>query len=512
MIQVNLSSIVPESIIACTALLVLILELLLRPEGRGALRWVALLGIVGAFLAIDDAFGTRTTGFFGMVSVEDFSSFLQAVILLGAGFTLLISSRAALMGGYCLLLLLSLMGMMILVKASDLIMIFLGIETLSIPLYILAGIMKTRARSLEAAFKYFVLGAFSSAFLLFGIALLYSILGTTNLFQISRHLNMRPELIQNPIFLASMGLMLIGFGFKVAAVPFHMWVPDVYEGAPTPVTAFMSVGVKAAAFAALARMMFFALGRAEVEWSSVLWGLAVATMVLGNLIALAQENIKRMLAYSSIAHAGYLLVALTSGTDIGLMSILFYLFIYTLTNVGAFGTVLLLERLEGGDNDSSLSLTGRGQGGANNPLSLTGRGQGEGEGGGEGLLISDYAGLGWRHPLIALAMAVFLFSLTGVPPTAGFVGKFYIFSAAVKADYIGLAVIGVLMSAVSAYYYLRVVYVMYMQEPSAQPIKLHSIVGVHVVLAIAVYGILRFGVLPGGLLALAYRSARSILF
>ena len=291
-------------------------------------------------------------------------------------------------------------------------------------------------------------------------------------------------------------------------MPFHMWVPDVYEGAPTPVTAFMSVGVKAAAFAALARVVLFALGRAEVEWSSVLWGLAVATMVLGNLIALAQENIKRMLAYSSIAHAGYLLVALTSGTDIGLMSILFYLFIYTLTNVGAFGTVLFLERHIEADKENSLSPVGRGQGEANNPLSLTGRGQGEGE----GLLISDYAGLAWRHPLIALAMAVFLFSLTGVPPTAGFVGKFYIFSAAVKAGYIGLAVIGVLMSAVSAYYYLRVVYVMYMQEPSAQPIKLHSIIGVNVVLAIAVYGILRFGVLPGGLLTLAYRSARSILF
>jgi len=508
MIQVNLSSIVPEGIVACTALIVLVLELLLRPEGRGALRWVALLGIVCTFLAVDDAFGTRSTGFFGMVSLEDFSSFLQAVILLGAGFTLLISSRSALMGGYCLLLLLSLVGMLILVKASDLIMIFLGIETLSIPLYILAGMVKTRPRSLEAAFKYFVLGAFSSAFLLFGIALLYSILGTTNLFQISRHLNMRPELIHNPVFLASMGLMLIGFGFKVAAVPFHMWVPDVYEGAPTPVTAFMSVGVKAAAFAALARVMLFALGRAEMEWNSVLWGLAVATMVLGNLIAIVQENIKRMLAYSSIAHAGYLLVALTSGTDIGLMSILFYLFIYTLTNVGAFGTVLLLER-----TNNSLSHAGKVGGETNNSLSPGGRGGGEGEEGqGEGLLISDYAGLGWRHPLIALAMAVFLFSLTGVPPTAGFIGKFYIFSAAVKANYIGLAVIGVLMSAVSAYYYLRVVYVMYMQEPSAQPIKLNTIVGVNVVLALAVYGILRFGILPGGLIQLAYRSARSILF
>jgi len=383
----------------------------------------------------------------------------------------------------------------------------------------LAGIMKTRERPLEAAFKYFLLGSFSSAFLLFGIALLYSVLGTTNLFQVAKHFTMRTDLLGTPVFLAAMGLILIGFGFKVAAVPFHMWVPDVYEGAPTPITAFMSVGVKTAAFAALARVVLFALGRAEVEWSAVLWGLAVATMIVGNIIALAQENIKRMLAYSSIAHAGYLLVALTTGTDIGLMSILFYLFIYTLTNVGAFGTVLLLEQ-----TNNSLSPGGRGQGEKDNSLSLTGRGEGEGDkevpsplagegqGEGRGLLISDYAGLGWRHPLIALALSVFLFSLTGVPPTAGFVGKFYIFSAAVKADYIWLAVIGVLMSAVSAYYYLRVVYVMYMQEPSGEPIPLHRLVGVHVVLALAVYGVLRLGVLPGGLLQIASRSAHSILF
>jgi NADH-quinone oxidoreductase subunit N len=310
-------------------------------------------------------------------------------------------------------------------------MLFLGLEVMSIAVYVLAGLFREDPRSNEASLKYLILGAFSSAFLLFGMAFLYGAAGGT------LYLDQLPGALMGhtfmrPLTLLAMALLLVGFGFKVASAPFHMWTPDVYEGAPTSVTAFMAVGVKAAAFAAFARVFFLAFLAMKLDWTMLLWVLAVATMTVGNVTAIVQTNIKRMLAYSSIAHAGYLLVALVAANQLGAVSLLYYLLAYTLMNLGAFGVVILVGRKK----DSYLS-------------------------------IYDYSGLGFQHPALAASMALFMFALAGIPPTAGFVGKFYIFSAAVQAGYIWLAIIGVMNSLVSVFYYLRITVLMYMRPAEA---------------------------------------------
>ena len=273
--------------------------------------------------------------------------------------------------------------------------------------------------------------------------------------------------------LLGIGLLIVGFGFKVAAAPFHMWTPDVYEGAPTSVTAFMAVGVKAAAFAAFARVFFLAFPAMKVDWTMLLWVLAVATMTIGNVIAIAQTNIKRMLAYSSIAHAGYLLVALVAANQLGAVSLLYYLLAYTLMNLGAFGVVILVGRKK----DSYLN-------------------------------IYDYSGLGFQHPALAAAMALFMFALAGIPPTAGFVGKFYIFSAAVQAGYIWLAIIGVMNSLVSVYYYLRITVLMYMKPAEADLGPVTFSPGLTAVLAVTAAGVLLIGIFPGSLYDLAMNAVK----
>jgi NADH-quinone oxidoreductase subunit N len=338
--------------------------------------------------------------------------------------------------------------------------------------YVLAGLFREDPRSNEASLKYLILGSFSSAFLLFGMAFLYGASGGT-LYLDELPKALMGHIFMEPLILLAIALLLVGFGFKVASVPFHMWTPDVYEGAPTSVTAFMAVGVKAAAFAAFARVFFLAFLAMKLDWTMLLWVLAVATMTLGNVTALVQTNIKRMLAYSSIAHAGYLLVALVAASQLGAVSLLYYLLAYTLMNLGAFGVVILVGRKK----DSYLN-------------------------------IYDYSGLGFQHPALAASMALFMFALAGMPPTAGFVGKFYIFSAAVQGGYIWLAIIGVMNSLVSVYYYLRITVLMYMKPAEADLGPVNFSPGLTAVLAATAAGVLLIGIFPGSLYNLAVNAVK----
>lgn len=342
--------------------------------------------------------------------MDAYTWFFNLLILIAAGLTILLSVRYLTDDGldldeYFVLLLFASAGMMFMVSANHLLTIFVGLETLSISIYVLVGILPSNAKSKEAALKYILLGAFSSAVFLYGAALLYGSAGSLGLPELAKYF--KAGNISRMAYVG-MGMVLVGFSFKVAAVPFHMWTPDVYEGAPSPLTGFMSVGVKAAAFAAFVRVFFQSMLPVQVNWIEILWLLAALTMILGNLAAIVQDNIKRMLAYSSIAHAGYILIGMVAGKEAGPAAILYYLLAYTFTNLGAFGVVALVGR----------------KGEAN-------------------VMIDDYRGLARSNPFLALAMSIFMFSLAGIPPTAGFVGKFTIFSAAINAGYIWLVVIGV---------------------------------------------------------------------
>src|SRR5213592_4112029 len=332
------------------------------------------------------------------------------------------------LGEFNAFILLSLSGMMVMVSGRDLLVIYLGLELMSISLYIMAGFKRFERRSMEASAKYFILGSLSSGILLYGISLLYGRTGSTMLSGIKAGLAGLPP--HDPILLLAMILLVVGFGFKVSAVPFHMWTPDVYEGAPTSVTAYLAVASKAASFAAFVRVFLGALGGLKEDWQLLLVAVCVATLILGNVVAIVQTNIKRMLAYSSIAHAGYALIGLAVADAFGTASVMLYLAIYAFMTLGAFTVVTMLRR-----------------------------------GGLEGDEIDDFTGLAKRNKWAALVMLLFMISLTGIPPTGGLIAKFYVFMAAVSAGMTGLAVLAVIFAAVSAYYYLRVVMVMYMRDP-----------------------------------------------
>jgi NADH-quinone oxidoreductase subunit N len=349
-------------------------------------------------------------------------------------------------------------------QATNLIVVFLGLELLSIPLYILAGFARPQLESEEAAIKYFLLGAFATGFLVYGIALMYGATGTTDIARIA-------EVAQTgknaTLLLVGAGLILVGLGFKVAAVPFHMWTPDVYEGAPTPVTGFMSVGAKAAGFASLLRVFFVGLHAVQTDWIPALAVLSALTMIVGNVVALSQTNLKRMLAYSSIAHAGYMLMGVAAGNRAGLSAILFYLLAYAFTNIGAFAVLAVFARSEGEDQT-----------------------------------FPQYAGLMRKQPWLAVAMIVFMFSLTGIPPTGGFFGKYYLFMAAVDGNLGWLAIIGVLTSVISAFFYLRVIVDMTMREPEREmPNGLYP--ALVTTLVVTTLGTLVLGVWPGPWLQMA---------
>ncbi len=363
--------------------------------------------------------------------------------------------------------------MMLMASAGDLITLYLGLELMALSVYILAGFMRRDNRSNESAIKYLLLGAFSSGIMLYGMSLLYGLSGTTNLAGILGFL--READLANPVLFLAMIMLVVSFGFKVAAVPFHMWVPDVYEGAPTSVTAFMSAGPKVAGFAVLLRVFTYTLEPLHAHSTAIISGLAVLTMAVGNIMALSQTNIKRMLAYSSIAHAGYALVGLAAGGPEGAASVMLYVCIYALMNMGAFGVVIMLRKA--------------------------------GERGEE---IADFAGLGKTNKTAAFLMLIFMFSLTGIPPMAGFVGKFYVFKSAVQAGLVWLAVVGVLFSAISAYFYLRVIMIMYMNEPKGS-FELTTSPSLALALAISVTAVIVIGVYPTNLLNFARASIAGIM-
>jgi NADH-quinone oxidoreductase subunit N len=462
----------PALVIFATGVLALALDLLPPRESKEHVGSVALAGVVGALLVSVLRWGTDARGFSGMLVLDSYALFVNVVICYAVALVLLLSldylrRTGAESGEYYGLVLFSTSGMMLLASANDLIVVFLAIELMSLSLYVMAGVFTTRLASSEASMKYFLLGAFASSFLLYGIALIYGATGSTNFERIAAALVGRPP---SAMFLAGVALLLVGFGFKISAVPFHMWAPDVYEGAPTSVAALIATGSKAAAFAALMRLLGGALRPAQAETAAVLWVLAVVTMTVGNVVAVAQSNLKRMLAYSSVAHVGYMLVGLVAGGAVGAGAVLFYLLAYVFTTAGAFGAILLCER-----------------------------------GRAEAVDVGDYAGLARRHPLLAAALTLFLLSLIGIPPLAGFFAKFYVFGSAVRAGYLWLAVIAVANSAVAAYYYLRVVVYMYMREGEGEAggaVYAPSFAG-GLALAIAAVGIVLLGLAPAPFVDLA---------
>lgn len=437
MSSVDLLSLLPFIVLVSWACLLLLVDLFLPRNRKGWTALLAALGLVAALGASIPQIGKQNAAFNGMVVQDGFSTFIIILLLASglAGVTLAYDYLKRMQierGEYYVLMLFAISGMMLMAMAADLIMVFLALELLSIPLYVLAGFARPRPDSEEAALKYFLLGAFSAGFMVYGIALVFGSTGTTALDGVVRATTSGAANL--PLLSIGAGLLLIGLGFKVAAVPFHMWTPDVYQGAPSAVTAFMSVGAKIAGFAALLRVFVLAFPSLSTDLTPIFWVLAALTMALGNLLAVAQTNIKRMLAYSSIAHAGYILMALVpfGQKDViggAVAAALFYLLAYAFTNFGAWAVVIALEKAEG-----------------------------------KGLELDDYAGLGSKYPALAASMTIFMLSFIGVPPTLGFLGKFFLFSEVLKGGFVGLAIVGVLTSLVSAYYYLRVVVVMYMRQ------------------------------------------------
>ena len=474
---IGLIGFLPALLVGIFAVIVLMVDLFSPPGQPANSGVIALSGIALAFWAVMRLWGSSAELFGGMIVVDTASLLFQSILLVVGFVTVLLSIRYTAaegleLGEYYALILFALLGAMLMASGGDLLIIFLGLEILSLAQYILAGMRHNVLKSSEAAMKYFLLGAFATGFLLYGISLLYGATGTTNLAGIVTAIR-EGGLADHPLMTIGMGLLLVGFGFKIAAVPFHMWTPDVYEGAPTPVTAFMSTAVKAAAFAALTRVFVTALGDLLDSWAPILWGMAVLTMTVGNLAAIAQQNIKRMLAYSSIAHAGYLLIAVVAAGPAGLTGLLYYLLAYAFMNLGAFAVVVALEQRE----DRYLQL-------------------------------SDYSGLGFRYPLLGVAMALFMFSLAGLPPTAGFMAKFYVFSAAVEQGYIVLTVIAVVNSLISLYYYLRPIIFMYMEEAKADVPGMQLDPFLLAALVLTILGTLQLGLLPSQVLGLAQAAAQ----
>jgi NADH-quinone oxidoreductase subunit N len=475
---VQITALLPALVVMATGGLVLVLDLLPPRQSKQHLGEVAVAGVLVSLVVNVTRWGSDTRAFGDMVVLDGYALFLDIVIGYATGLVLLLSGdylrrAGAESGEYYALVLFSASGMMLLASATDLIIVFLSLELMSLCLYVLAGLFKTRLAAGEASMKYFLLGAFATSFLLYGIALVFGATGTTNFNRIAGAMANRGH---EALFVVGTAFILVGFGFKISSVPFHMWAPDVYEGAPTSVTALIATGSKAAALAALMRLLLTALGGSRADWSILLWALAVLTMTVGNVVAIAQSNFKRMLAYSSIAHVGYMMVGLVAGGSTGAGAVLFYLFAYTFTTVGTFGVIALCERA-----------------------------------GQEAVKVDDYAGLARRSPLLAATLSLFLLSLVGIPPLAGFVGKFYLFGAAVRSGYLWLAVIAVLNSAIAAYYYLRVIVYMYMREAEGDAAGYAPSFAGALALAIALVGIVVLGVIPAPFVDLAQAAVAPLL-
>ncbi len=466
----DLVAVLPPFILIVGGMVILLADLLVPANRKAVTGWVSFAPFVLALLAVFALWGQTGAAFNSMASLDGYALFLDAIFA-GAGITTLAfalrynESRSIQRGEFYPLLLFAASGMMLMGHATNLLIVFVALELLSIPLYILCGIARRSVQSQESALKYFLLGAFASGFVAYGIALVYGATGTFNLNAMARIIA-AGQYTDALVLYAGAGLILAGLGFKVAAVPFHMWAPDVYEGAPTSVTGFMAAATKAAGFAAVARVFVFGMGDLIALWQPVVSVLAALTMIVGNLAALAQTNLKRMLAYSSIAHAGYALVGIAAGGQTGASSVLFYLAGYAATILAAFAVMTVMSAPEGEDQSTD-----------------------------------SYTGLIQRRPFLAVTLAIAMLSLTGIPPLAGFAGKYFLFRSAVESGLVWLAVIGALTSVVSAGYYLRVVVVMFMREPGAQK-PLLSVTGPARSAAIAVASLLTIliGLLPTPLL------------
>ena len=491
---INLSDfyyLLPEIVLTTGALLLLLADLMTPRDKQSILAWVT-LGVLGAtamaLIPIADADLQVSRG---LIAVDRFALFFKVIFLGSAALTVLMSVRyldveGTRAGEYYFLILCATLGMMFMAGGTDLITLFIGLETMAISFYILAGFLKPSRRSNEAAVKYFLLGAFSLGILLYGMSMMYGLSGTTNLRQIATALAGQES---DPRLVLAVMLVVAGMGFKIAAVPFHMWAPDVYEGAPTPITGFLSVGSKAASFAMLLRIFVESLptmrvslsestsltpSGPEVGWGMLFYVLAVVTMTVGNFAALTQSNLKRMLAYSSIAHAGYLLIGVVAGTARGVTAMLVYLFVYAFMQLGAFAVLVMMRRHDVVGDE-----------------------------------LKDLNGLFFRQPFAAVAMLLFMLSLGGIPPTAGFMGKFWLFSAAIESGYVWLAVIGVLNSAVSLYYYIRiVVYMMLKNEPAGSEPRQSPAMAL--AMGVAVVATLVLGVYPQPLFEFAQASAATL--
>ena len=453
--------VLPEIVLTCGALVLLIVDLIL-PKRDGAVFGVAIVTLLATAAAVLSFAGVNVTASAGLLAIDGFATFFKLVFILSAVMTVLMSGsylrvEGVRAGEYCFLILCATLGMMFMASGIDLITLFIGLETMAIAFYILAGFLKPSERSNEAAVKYFLLGAFSLGLLLYGMSLLYGATGTTSLNGIAAALAGGERSL---VLVLALILIGAGMGFKIAAVPFHMWAPDVYEGAPTPVTAFLSVGSKAASFAMLLRIFFVGLPFLVSDWQTLFWVLAAITMTVGNIAAITQTNTKRMLAYSSIAHAGYVLVGVVAGTERGITATLVYLWVYLFMQLGAFAILSMLRRQDVVGDE-----------------------------------LKDLSGLYFRKPFAAIAMLIFMLSLGGIPPTAGFMGKVWVFGAAIDQGFIWLAVIGVVNSAISLYYYYRIIVFMWLKEETlGSDIEMSP--GIATVLGIAVVGSIFFGIFP----------------
>jgi NADH-quinone oxidoreductase subunit N len=465
--SIDFNIISPEISLLVAGFLILLISSM-KNSSRNAFA-IAVIGLlVSTYFVIFNQLGIQQSGFFGMITCDSFGISFKLIFLLVSFIAILLAVRYMNAKGinrpeFYALLLFSTMGMMVMANTTDLIVIFLGLEIMSVPLYVMAGFARRSLESNEAGIKYFFMGAFASGFLLLGIAFIFGASGTTDLRQIVTDYSFILSHSQGYL-VSGIALLLVGFGFKVGVVPFHSWIPDVYQGAPTPVTAFFSVGPKAAGFAALLRIFSFGFNEIPIL-ITIFWILAVLTMTVGNVLALRQDNVKRLLAYSSIAHAGYILVAMTVGDPISVASAIFYLFAYAMFNFGGFAIVILLETRSGCKSN-----------------------------------IDELAGMAKAHPYLSAVLALFMFALAGFPPTIGFIGKFYIFSAAVKAGFIWLTVIGVMNSFISVYYYLRIVKAAYfdISEKAFSPAKLTP--AITIVLTLTIFGTLGLGFFPQSIL------------
>jgi NADH-quinone oxidoreductase subunit N len=452
-------------------------------KGGGSRTYVGLTTCIGLAAAglwsLLFLFDVNARAFYGAIQIDNFSVFFKIIIIAGAFIVTLMSMDYLRRNDiqiceYYTLLLFATVGMTLLASASDLITIFISIEIMSLSVYVLVGIRRNEPFAIEAALKYFILGSFASGILVYGIALVYGASKSIHLVQIG-FAAASGRILEPSLFGIGMGLILVGFGFKVASVPFHMWAPDVYQGAPAPITGFMSMGVKAAAFAAAIRVFMVAFNGEMPAWQPIVWWLAVLTMLAGNLMALMQENIKRMLAYSSIAHAGYLLVGLAVGGEQAGAAMLYYLAAYAFMNLGAFGVIVAVS---GGEQELEN--------------------------------IPDWSGLAYRYPVMGAAMALCLFSLIGMPPTAGFFAKFYLFYSAVAAGDVPIVIIGVIASMISLYFYLKVIVTMYMRDPDREVAPASPNLSVRLGVLLASFAVLYLGIVPGTALEWATSSIATL--